>query len=106
MLSQKKYRNIRIFLNCHIHNYVGVVQSPASIKGEETGEGLTEKLFKYDIYRKMLADYFEKTEEEAASLVEEFETSVKRFTTQIYIPTWSIRRSERPQIRFHIEDKF
>lgn len=52
--------------------------TPASIKGEETGEGLTEKLFKYDIYRKMLADYFEKTEEEAASLVEEFETSVKK----------------------------
>jgi len=52
--------------------------TPASIKGEETGEGLTEKLFKYDIYRKMLADYFEKTEEAAASLVEEFETSVKK----------------------------
>ncbi|MDM1020433.1 type I restriction endonuclease subunit R [Acinetobacter sp. VNK23] len=52
--------------------------TPASIKGEETGEGLTEKLFKYDIYRKMLANYFEKTEEAAASLVEEFETSVKK----------------------------
>ena len=52
--------------------------TPASIKGEETGEGLTEKLFKYNIYRKMLADYFEKTEEAAASIVEEFETSVKK----------------------------
>ena len=34
--------------------------SPAAgdIKGEETGEGLTEKLLKYDVYRKMLADHF------------------------------------------------
>ena len=37
----------------------------ASIKGEETGEGLTEKLFKYDIYRKMLADYFEQPEDKS-----------------------------------------
>jgi type I restriction enzyme R subunit len=50
----------------------------ASIKGEETGEGLTEKLFKYDIYRKMLADYFEQPEDRAASRVEEFEKEVKK----------------------------
>lgn len=50
----------------------------ASIKGEETGEGLTEKLFKYDIYRRMLADYFETTEELAASRVDEFEIEVKK----------------------------
>ncbi len=28
--------------------------SPSDIKGEETGEGLTEKLRQYDIYNKML----------------------------------------------------
>lgn len=50
----------------------------ASIKGEETGEGLTEKLFKYDIYRKMLADYFEQPEDQAASRVEEFEKEAKQ----------------------------
>ena len=50
----------------------------ASIKGEETGEGLTEKLFKYDIYRKMLADYFEQPEDQAASRVEEFEKEAKK----------------------------
>lgn len=49
-----------------------------SIKGEETGEGLTEKLFKYNIYRKMLADYFEQPEDVAASRVEEFEKAVKK----------------------------
>ncbi len=30
--------------------------SPADIKGEETGEGLTEKLRKYEIYNRMLGD--------------------------------------------------
>ena len=50
----------------------------ASIKGEATGEGLTEKLFKYDTYRKMLADYFEQPEDKAASQVETFEKEVKK----------------------------
>ncbi|WP_272569219.1 type I restriction endonuclease subunit R [Providencia sp. PROV255] len=52
--------------------------TPTSIKGEETGEGLTEKLFKYDIYRKMLADYFELPEDKAANKVEDFEKEVKK----------------------------
>ena len=50
----------------------------ASIKGEEAGEGLTEKLFKYDTYRRMLANYFEQSEDEAAKRVEEFEKVVKK----------------------------
>jgi type I restriction enzyme R subunit len=50
----------------------------ATIKGEETGEGLTEKLFKYETYRKMLANYFETSEEAAANRVEEFEKEVKK----------------------------
>ncbi len=50
----------------------------ASIKGEETGEGLTERLFKYGIYRKMLSDYFEQPEDQAANRVEEFEQEVKK----------------------------
>lgn len=50
----------------------------STIKGEESGEGLTEKLFKYETYRKMLADYFEQNEDEAAKRVEEFEKTVKK----------------------------
>jgi type I restriction enzyme R subunit len=50
----------------------------SSIKGEESGEGLTEKLFKYDTYRKMLANYFEQSEDEASKRVEEFEKAVKK----------------------------
>lgn len=50
----------------------------ADIKGEETGEGLTEKLAKYDIYRRMLAQYFDQPEDQAAKRVEEFEKQVKQ----------------------------
>jgi len=52
--------------------------SASDIKGEETGEGLTEKLEKYEIYRKMLADYFDKSQDEASKLVETFEKEVKQ----------------------------
>ncbi|HDS6843726.1 HsdR family type I site-specific deoxyribonuclease [Morganella morganii] len=50
----------------------------ASIKGEETGAGLTEKLFKFSTYRKMLADYFEQSEEKIAGRIAEFERDVKQ----------------------------
>lgn len=50
----------------------------SDIKGEESGEGLTEKLFKYDTYRKMLADYFELPKEAAVNRVEDFEKDVKQ----------------------------
>jgi type I restriction enzyme R subunit len=42
--------------------------SPADIKGEETGEGLTERLRKYEIYNKMLGD----------KSAEDFEEEVKK----------------------------
>ena len=52
--------------------------SPADIKGEESGEGLTEKLRQYEIYRKMLAEWFDQDEEEAMYRAEEFEQQVKK----------------------------
>jgi len=52
--------------------------SPADIKGEESGAGLTERIHQYEIYRKMLADYFEQPEDEAMGKVEEFEKKVKK----------------------------
>jgi len=42
--------------------------SPADIKGEETGEGLTERLRKYEIYNRMLGD----------QTAEDFEEAVKK----------------------------
>ena len=51
--------------------------SPNDIKGEETGEGATEKLHQYEIYQQMLADYFETPKEDAIKKAEEFEKKVK-----------------------------
>ncbi len=48
------------------------------IKGEEAGEGLTEKLRQYAIYRQMLAQHFNQPEDEAMTRVDEFEQEVKR----------------------------
>ena len=52
--------------------------APADIKGEETGEGLTEKLLQYDAYRKMLAAHFNEPEDSAVRKVEQFEKEVKK----------------------------
>lgn len=52
--------------------------SPKDIKGEETGEGMTEKLRQYDIYKKMLADYFHLPGDEAVKKAELFEKEVKK----------------------------
>jgi type I restriction enzyme R subunit len=52
--------------------------SPAALKGEESGEGLTEKLRQYGIYQKMLADWFNEAPEKAVNRVEEFEKEVKK----------------------------
>jgi len=51
---------------------------PAGIKGEESGEGLTAKLREYEIYRKMLADWFNEPPESAVNKVEKFEKEVKQ----------------------------
>ena len=75
-------KSFEMFSQTELAGKVAIITSfqptVASIKGEETGEGQTEKLFKYEIYRKMLADYFEQSEEEAASRVEEFEKDAKK----------------------------
>ena len=51
---------------------------PSDIKGEGSGEGLTERLRQYDIYRKMLAAHFDEPEETAMYKVELFEREVKK----------------------------
>ncbi|MXX39331.1 MAG: type I restriction endonuclease subunit R [Gemmatimonadetes bacterium] len=50
----------------------------ADIKGEETGEGYTEKLLRHAAYRKMLAAHFNEPEETAMHKVERFEQEVKK----------------------------
>ncbi|WXF92389.1 HsdR family type I site-specific deoxyribonuclease [Curtobacterium flaccumfaciens pv. flaccumfaciens] len=50
----------------------------SEISKEDAGAGKTEKLAQYDTYRKMLADYFDSSEDEAMGRVEEFEQVVKK----------------------------
>ena len=52
--------------------------SPNDLKGEETGEGYTEKLRQYSIYTKMLAEWFNEEPETAINKVDEFENQVKK----------------------------
>lgn len=54
------------------------VPSTTDIKGEATGEGETEKLHQYEIYRRMLAEHFKESEDTAVNKVETFEQEVKK----------------------------
>lgn len=54
------------------------VPSATSISKEDAGEGDNEELRKYDIYRQMLADYFQEPADKAVMRIEEFESDVKR----------------------------
>ncbi|KPL80622.1 type I restriction endonuclease subunit R [Herpetosiphon geysericola] len=57
--------------------------SPADMKGEESGEGLTEKLRQYAIYCTMLAKHFDEPAETAMYKTAQFEREVKhRFIHQ------------------------
>ena len=51
--------------------------SPGDVSKEASGEGMTEQLRQYAIYRQMLADYFDEAEDTAMYRVEEFEKKVK-----------------------------
>ena len=52
--------------------------SPSDTQGEETGEGLTERLQRYAIYRRMLAEHFDEPEDTAMNKVDRFEQDVKK----------------------------
>lgn len=74
-------RTYELFSQTDLKDRCAIVTSyrplAANIKGEESGEGLTEQLLQYNVYRKMVADYFDVSEDEAATKVEEFELKVK-----------------------------
>lgn len=71
-----------LFCNAGFNGKCAIVTSytpnASDIAKEDSGEGKTEKIRQYDIYRKMLADYFDESEDTAAGKVEEFEKAVKR----------------------------
>ena len=51
--------------------------TPGSVTGEYTGEGLTERLFQHDVYRKMLSSHFDEPEDAAIHKADPFEKQVK-----------------------------
>ncbi len=71
-----------MFVNMGFKDKVAIVTSyvpnPSDISKEDAGDGATEKLRQYGIYRKMLADFFGVSEDEGVSRIEEFEKEVKR----------------------------
>ncbi len=75
-------RIYEMFQNHGLEGKCAIITSyrPATsdIKGEETGEGLTEKLLKYKVYRKMLADHFNEPEDSAMQKADRFEQEVKK----------------------------
>ncbi|ATG52074.1 restriction endonuclease subunit R [Brachybacterium vulturis] len=52
--------------------------NPSAIAKEDAGEGDTEELRKYEIYRQMLADHFGEDSDKAINRVEDFEADVKK----------------------------
>ncbi len=74
-------RFYELFVGCGLKKSAIITSYQPSIyhiKGEETGEGETERLIEYQIYRKMLADFFNQPEEEAVNRIDEFEKLVKK----------------------------
>ncbi|HPY31134.1 MAG TPA: HsdR family type I site-specific deoxyribonuclease [Verrucomicrobiota bacterium] len=71
-----------LFDRTDLHGKCAIVTSyaptTATIKGEESGEGDTEKLRQYAIYQKMLANWFNEAPEKAVNRVAEFELAVKK----------------------------
>lgn len=54
------------------------VPSAGDIAKEDGGHGATESIKQYEIYRQMLADYFDEPADQAVLRIEEFEKDVKR----------------------------
>lgn len=75
-------KTYEIFSKTDLKDKVAIVTSymPSivDIKGADSGEGQSEELLKYDVYKKMLSNYFEESEDEAIKKVEEFELQVKK----------------------------
>lgn len=71
-----------LFVQAGFRGKVAIVSSyvpnATAISKEDAGEGDNEELRKYDIYRQMLANYFNEPADKAVLRIEEFEKDVKR----------------------------
>jgi type I restriction enzyme R subunit len=85
LVSESVYQACKfyeMFVQAGFKDKVAIVSSyvpnASSISKEDAGDGDNEELLKYDIYRQMLADYFNEPADQAVSRIEEFEKDVKR----------------------------
>ena len=71
-----------LFCNAGLKGKCAVVTSyephAGNISKEDSGEGETERLRQYEIYRRMLADHFDEPADVAVGKVEQFEQEVKK----------------------------
>ncbi|MGH8522693.1 MAG: type I restriction endonuclease subunit R [Gammaproteobacteria bacterium] len=71
-----------LFVQAGFKGKVAIVSSyipnASAISKEDAGEGDNEEIRKYDIYRQMLADYFNEPADKAVLRIEEFDKDVKR----------------------------
>ncbi|MFC8530297.1 type I restriction endonuclease subunit R [Nocardia sp. NPDC057227] len=71
-----------LFVQAGFKGKVAIVSSyvpnATAISKEDAGEGDNEELRKYDIYRQMLADYFNESADKAVLRIDEFDKDVKR----------------------------
>ncbi|MGJ4115758.1 type I restriction endonuclease subunit R [Corynebacterium macclintockiae] len=70
-----------IFSRSELAGKIAIVTSyepnASKISKEDSGAGKNEEIVKYDIYRRMLADYFQTNPDDAVKRIDEFEKSVK-----------------------------
>ncbi len=70
-----------IFSRSELAGKIAIVTSyepnASKISKEDSGAGKNEEIVKYDIYRRMLADYFQADADDAVKRIDEFEKSVK-----------------------------
>lgn len=85
LVSESVYQACKfyeMFVQAGFKDKVAIVSSyvpnASAISKEDAGDGDNEELIKYDIYRQMLADYFNESADQAVSRIEEFEKDVKR----------------------------
>lgn len=85
LVSESVYQACKfyeMFVQAGFKDKVAIVSSyvpnASAISKEDAGDGDNEELLKYDIYRQMLADYFNEPTDQAVSRIEEFEKDVKR----------------------------
>ena len=71
-----------LFAKTDLKNRCAIVTSykpsTSNIKGEESGEGDTDNIEKYNTYQQMLAEWFNEPPEKAVNRIEEFEIAVKK----------------------------